>query len=128
MTRSLLVSMDDVALRLEADALAACGYEVVACPGPAIVACPVLDGGSCPLAERADVLLYDPRSAAASRGDHTLLRELRSLYADKPVILADPDRSLPAGESLLGEGVWKVVGAPSPERLQLAIEEALGDR
>jgi hypothetical protein len=128
MTRGLVVSSDLDTLSREIVALRTCGYEVVSCPGPAEVDCPVLRGRACPRAERADVLLYDRDVAEAPHGDRILLTELRELYADKPLILAEPDRALPLADRLVDDGLWRVLGAPGGEGLELTLEEALGDR
>lgn len=128
MTRGLVVSSDIDTLRREIVALRACGYEVMSCPGPGEADCPLLRGRPCPRAERADVLLYDRTIAEATTGGRILLTELRALYADKPLILAEPDRALPASDRLVDHGVWRVLGAPGAEGLELTLEEALGDR
>ena len=127
MTRALVVQHDRAVKEEELGSLRALGCEVVLCGGPDKGACPVLAGRPCPLAEHADLLVYDVRSLRYRDETHELIDELRALYADKPLlVVGDPsDDRLDPGE---GSSLIWLRGGVSVGRMDLAIEEALGDR
>jgi CheY-like chemotaxis protein len=128
MTRVLVVQRDPaVAQRMTAD-LQSAGFEVEHCTGPAHEPCPIVGGLPCPLADRADVLLYDALIAGDGEGGHALIAELRDAYADLPVILtsADPRLAWVAREG--PERVIPFVGYPDGKELVDAVETALGEQ
>ncbi len=129
MTRALVVHHLPATASTQASALRRLGFTVEQCRGPAACDCPVVDGRSCPLVERADVLVYDVAGLRLERDGRELGAELRALYADKPLVVvaggAEPG-ALEANEP--SDGVVWLRGALDAERLSLGIEEALGDR
>ncbi len=71
----------------EAEATAA-GYQVVSCPGPRPGPgghCPLLEGGRCPLADQADVIVV---SLAVDGPGEAILRRHRARNPDTPVCVA----------------------------------------
>jgi hypothetical protein len=130
MTRALVVHADATIARAELVALAGLGYLVELCPGPDVRTCPVPDGRSCVLADRADVLVYDLASLRhRERADGSeLIDELRALYADKPLIVITGDPESGVLEPIpTAEGIVRLDGPPTGERLDELIEEALVD-
>jgi hypothetical protein len=130
MTWSLVVGAEGPVRAAQSAALEACGYDVIACPGPTIVDCPVVHGLGCQLVERAEVLLYDRSLAAVPADRSTLLDELRSLYADRPLILTELDGDASGGprDHWVAEGVWRLIGRPDAGGVELLVEEALAER
>jgi hypothetical protein len=130
MTWSLVVGADGAGTAAERAALEACGHHVLACPGPVVADCPVLRGLGCPLVERADVLFYDRALARLPTTTATLLDALRSLYADRPIILTEADVVTESDglDLWVDDGVWRLVGQPDIERVELLVEEALAER
>ena len=55
--RVLIENPDGAELWAHADLLRQAGYEVATCYGPSWTACPLTDGGECPLAAGADVIV-----------------------------------------------------------------------
>lgn len=130
MTRTLIVHADAAIAAAELAALAGLGYDVEHCPGPEARTCPVVDGRACLLADRADVLVYDLGSLRHRvRVDGPeLVDELRALYADKPLIVVTGDTERGALEPVpMGEGILRLDGPITGERLDELIEEALLD-
>jgi DNA-binding NtrC family response regulator len=128
MTRVLVVHHDIDMADQEAETLRLAGYEVDQCAGPAMNRCPVLRGEPCAAAERADVLLYDVWSTGESDGGRRLIRNLRELYPDIPVVLTAPGLELDWVEEEGPHGVTPMTGMPDRAHLQAAIEEALAKR
>ncbi|HLA15995.1 MAG TPA: hypothetical protein VJZ72_03755 [Candidatus Limnocylindrales bacterium] len=128
MTRALLVEHDPAVAERIAATLAMVGYAVDRCPGPTVACCPVLGGCGCTLVERADVLVYNVVDARFAAGDVRLSDELRSLYRDRALILLGPDSGRGAIDQPGGPGVVRLRNRADPERLALAIEDALADR
>lgn len=66
-----------------ADTLEAAGHEVLFCPGPSApdYTCIGARAGTCPLLERADVVVLDPRLESDELGLGTSANELVELYA-----------------------------------------------
>jgi hypothetical protein len=129
MTRALVVHRDARIAAGEADALRSVGYEVDRCPGPLRGMCPLVRGCPCPHAERADILVYDLASLRFEDDRREVGAELRSLYADKPIVVvaegSEPE-SLDPVEPTAGV-VW-LFGPASADRLALVVEEALAER
>jgi hypothetical protein len=129
MTWSLVVGSDGPVRAAEWAALEACGYDVIGCPGPRVVDCPVVHGFGCPLVERAEVLLYDRSLADLPADRATLLDALRSLYADRPIILTELSDALDGPrDHWVADGVWRLVGRPDAGGVELLVEEALAER
>jgi len=108
--------------------LRAVGYEVELCGGPQQDPCPVLKSLPCPLVDRADVLIYDAWVAGSGDGGRQLIAELRETYADLPVVLTSVDQSLTWVESEGPHRVTPLIGEPTREELQAAVETALADQ
>lgn len=128
MTRVLVVHHDIDAADQEAEALRHAGYDVEQCAGPTAGPCPVMRGLPCPMAERADVLVYDVWASGETDGGQRLITELRELHPDIPVVLLAPSFEL---EWVEMEGLHRVTpltGMPTRARLTAAIEEALATR
>lgn len=129
MTRALVVHHLPAVGSDEVVALRTLGYLVEQCRGPAACDCPVVHGRSCPLVERADVLVYDVVGLRLERDGRELGAELRALYADKPLVVVAGGAEPGALEAIEpSDGVVWLRGVPEAERLSLGIEEALGDR
>lgn len=125
MTHVLVVHHDIDLGDQEADALRRAGYEVERCLGPIGGRCPVIAGRPCPIAERADVLVYDAWATGEPDGARRLIEGLRDLHPDVPVVLIAPGME-PDWVELAGRhGVTPLVGPPTTERLVEAIETAL---
>ena len=128
MTRALVVHLDPTVAADEVAELCALGYLVERCAGPARRVCPILHGRACPLAERADVLVYDIAALRFGEDDHEVGDELRALYADKPMVVvaggAEPGELDPVEPS---HGVVWLHGPTTADRLALLVEDALSD-
>jgi len=129
MIRALVVHRDARIAADEAAALRSLGYDVDRCPGPTGRSCPLVHGFPCPHAERADILVYDLVSLRHEEGGREVGEELRSLYADRPLVIVaggveqgalDPDDPT--------DGVVWLFGAPDPDRLADIIEDGLAVR
>jgi hypothetical protein len=125
MTRVLVVNHDIDLADQEVDALRRRGYEVTECLGPIGAHCPILSGRSCPLAEWAEVLIYDAWATGEPEGAQTLIEGLRAMHPAVPIILS-ANGIEPAWIETTGPlGITPVVGAPTGARLAVAIQEAL---
>ena len=124
-TRALVVHHDIDLADQEADSLRRLGYEVEQCTGPSAYACPVMRGDACPAVERADVLVYDVLATTESDGGKRLVEGLRDLYPSIPVVLTASGMEFDWVETEGPHGVVPLVGAPTAERLDAAIREAL---
>ena len=125
MTRVLVVHHDIDLADQEIDSLRRLGYEPVGCAGPAGSPCPVLRGEHCPDVHNADVLVYDVWSTTETGSGRTLIEGLREMHPEIPIVLTAPGMELDWVET---EGIHKVVplvGAPTAEKLDAAIKEAL---
>ncbi len=127
MTRVVVVHHDpDIAARQVA-MLRSAGYEVDSCGGPTAEPCPVLGDFPCPIADSADVLVYDAYAAGSGDAGRSLVAHLRDLYVDLPLVLTSTDGSLDWIETEGPERVTPLVGEPDLTRLRDAIESALAD-
>jgi DNA-binding NtrC family response regulator len=125
MTRVLVVHHDIDLADQEIDSLRRLGYEPIGCAGPAGSPCPVLRGEHCPDVHNADVLVYDVWSTTETGSGRTLIEGLREMHPEIPIVLTAPGMELDWVET---EGIHKVVplvGAPTAEKLDAAIKEAL---
>ena len=124
MTRILVVHHDIDLADQEVESLRRYGYEARPCAGPtAGRPCPVYGGHTCWMADEADVLVYD--SFAAGDGDEELLRGLRTMHPDKPVVVTSLGVS-PDWPGLDNDPhVVLLTGAPTGARLAEAIERAI---
>jgi hypothetical protein len=127
MTRVVVVHHEPDVAAEQAAQLRALGYEVETCGGPLAEQCPVLGDFPCPIADRADVLVYDAWAAGDSDGGRALVAHLRDLYADLPLVLTSTDDRLDWIAVEGPERVTPLSGRPDPQRLRDAIEAALAD-
>jgi hypothetical protein len=128
MTRVVVVNHDPAVGAEQAALLRRAGYDVEFCGGPTVEPCPVLEDLPCPLADRADVLVYDAWAAGDSDGGRSLVGHLREVYADLPVVLTAVDERLSWVETEGPERVTPLSGRPTLEALRQAIESALADQ
>jgi hypothetical protein len=126
MRRVLVVNHDIDLADQEADSLRRQGYEVEQCSGPGSYSCPVMHGEPCPVADRADVLVYDVWASGEMGGAQRLIEGLRELHPDIPVVLTAPGIELDWVDTQGAHRVVPLVGAPTGDRLREAIDEALG--
>jgi hypothetical protein len=126
MTRVLVVHHDIDLADQEVDSLRRHGYEPVQCSGPSMFSCPVMRGLPCADVERADVLVYDVWSTTESDGGRSLINGLRDMYPDIPIVLTAPGMELDWVETEGAHRVVPLVGPATAERLDAAIQEALG--
>jgi hypothetical protein len=85
--------------------------------------CPVLRGKRCPAAERADVLICN----GDANGRHSqLVRAIRARYPQLPIVVAG--RAVEPGliEAMGEPWIVTLTGSPTPDRVRLRIDEALG--
>jgi hypothetical protein len=124
MTRVLVVHHDIDLADQEVESLRRLGYEVEQCSGPTANTCPVLNGRSCPLAEEADVLIYDAWASGDIDGSGDLISGLRRVHPSVPIVLTTPGVGYawePAGDP----GVVELQGQPTGARLHVAIQQAI---
>ena len=126
MPRVLVVHHDIDIADQEAATLRQAGYSVEQCLGPTGGSCPVMRGEPCEAAGRADVLLYDVWAAGESDGGRRLIRNLRDLHPDIPVVLTAPGLELDWVEEQGPHGVTALTGSPGRTNLLAAIGRALG--
>jgi DNA-binding NtrC family response regulator len=125
MTRVLVVHHDIDIADQEVDSLRRRGYDVQECPGPTRNVCPVLAGRRCDLAEAADVLVYDVYANGAGGDAQDLIENLRELHPDVPMVLTASGMELDWVETAGRHRVTPLVGLPTGERLDAAIQEAI---
>jgi hypothetical protein len=128
MTRVIVVDRDAALATQRAAQLRTAGYEVEQCGGPQVQPCAVLGDRPCPLADRADVLVYDAWAAGDSDGGRRLVAHLRDVYVDLPIVLTSVDERLDWVETEGPTRVTPLSGRPTAERLSAAIETALADQ
>jgi DNA-binding NtrC family response regulator len=127
MTRVLVVHHDIDIEDQEIETLRRLGYEPVGCAGPSHTSCPIMRGEDCPEVAEADVLLYDVWSTTESGGGALLVKNLREMHPDIPMVLSAPGIELDWVETAGAHKVVPLVGPPTAERLDAAIKEALGE-
>ena len=128
MTRVIVVDRDPAAATRRAAELQYAGYEVEQCGGPETQPCAILGDQPCPLADRADVLVYDAWAGGDREGSQRLVAHLRDVYVDLPIVLTSVDDTV---DWVQTEGPWRVTpvrGEPTVEVLAAAIETALGEQ
>lgn len=125
--RVLIVHRSEGVTVAEADGLSRLGYEVEMCMGPAYHSCPVLRGEPCPAVELADVLVYDAWATNESESSRRLIEGLRDLYPQTPVVVTVPGMLLAWMETDGPHKVTPLVGVPTTEKLDEAVQEALAE-
>jgi hypothetical protein len=128
MTRVLVVNHDIDLADEEVDSLRRRGYDVRQCSGPIGASCPVIAGRPCPLADDADVLVYDAWSTGEPDGAQRLIEGLRDLHPDIPVVLTASGIEPEWIEIIGAHRVTPLVGIPTGNRLADAIDEAIAGR
>jgi DNA-binding response OmpR family regulator len=128
MVRAVVVNKDPRLAEQHAQALRDAGYQVELCGGPQQEPCPVLGGLPCPLADRADVLVYDAWAIGGTIPARRLVAEVRETYPDLPIVLTSVDESLDWVETEGPHRVTPLEGHPSPTELQAAVQAALADQ
>ena len=123
--RVLIVHRSEGVTVAEADGLSRLGYDVETCMGPAYHACPVLRGEPCPAVDRADIMIYDAWATSEADSSRRLIEGLRDLYPETPVVVTVPGILLNWMETDGPHKVTPVVGVPTTEKLDEAIQEAL---
>ncbi|HEX4929624.1 MAG TPA: hypothetical protein VFV62_02865 [Gaiellaceae bacterium] len=125
MTRVLVVNHDIDLADQEVDSLRRRGYDVRECRGPIGAHCPILAGRPCPLADEADVLVYDAWATGEPEGAEALIEGLRVHHPDIPIVLSASGMEPSWIETAGSMQVTPLVGDPTGERLVAAIETAL---
>ncbi len=126
MTRALVVHHDIDLADQEVESLRRFGYEVEQCSGPTANTCPILNGGTCDLAERSDVLVYDAWASGDIDGSEELIAGLRRVHPTVPIVLTTPGVGY-AWEPAADAGVVELQGQPTGARLHEAIQRAIAD-
>jgi hypothetical protein len=124
MIRALVVHHDIDLADQEVESLRRFGYEVEQCSGPTANTCPVLNGGTCDMAARSDVLVYDAWASGDSDGSLDLIAGLRRVHPSVPIVLTVPGVGMswePSGDA----GVVELQGQPTGARLHAAIQQAI---
>jgi hypothetical protein len=125
MTRVLVVNHDTDLADAQVDSLRLRGYEVLECLGPIGAHCPILARRSCPLAEWAEVLVYDAWATGEPDGAMALIEGLRTLHPDVPIVLSAPGME-PSWVQTAGPlSVTPLVGPATGARLAEAVEAAV---
>jgi hypothetical protein len=125
MTRALVVHHDIDLADQEVDSLRRLGYDVQQCSGPTANTCPILNGGSCRLAEEADVLVYDAWASGDLDGSTELIEGLRRVHPTVPIVLTFPGIGLANVDDSPAHGVVALLGQPTGVRLDAAIRQAM---
>jgi hypothetical protein len=125
MTRALVVHHDIDLADQEVESLRRFGYEVEQCSGPTANTCPVLNGGSCAMAARSDVLVYDAWASGDADGSLELIAGLRRVHPKVPIVLTFPGMGLAGFDDEPAHGVVPLEGQPTGARLHEAIQRAI---
>ena len=128
MVKAVVVNHDSRLANEHAEALRSAGYQVELCGGPEADPCPVLTGMPCPLADGADVLVYDAWLVGGGAAASGLVAEVREMYPDLPIVLTSVE---PGNDWVEVEGphrVLPIAGQPSPDELREAVGSALSDQ
>ncbi|HEY3336505.1 MAG TPA: hypothetical protein VGK16_14825 [Candidatus Limnocylindrales bacterium] len=124
MTRALVVHHDIDLADQEVASLRRLGYQVEQCSGPTANTCPILNGGTCDLAERSDVLVYDAFASGDIDGAGELIEGLRRVHPRVPIVLTVPGIGM-SWENVEDTGVVELQGQPTGARLHEAIQRAI---
>ncbi|HEY6570586.1 MAG TPA: hypothetical protein VIZ22_09865 [Candidatus Limnocylindrales bacterium] len=124
MTRALVVHHDIDLADQEVESLRRFGYQVEQCSGPTANTCPILNGGSCDLAARCDVLVYDAWASGDTDGSGALIDGLRRVHPTVPIVLTVPGVGM-RWEPTSDPGVVELQGQPTGARLHEAIQRAI---
>jgi hypothetical protein len=127
MTRALVVHHDIDLADQEVESLRRFGYEVEQCSGPTANTCPVLNGGSCAMAARSDVLVYDAWASGDADGSLELIAGLRRVHPKVPIVLTFPGMGLAGFDDEPAHGVVPLEGQPTGARLHEAIQRAIAE-
>jgi len=125
MTRALVVHHDIDLADQEVESLRRFGYQVEQCSGPTANTCPVLNGGRCQLAEDSDVLVYDAWADGDSDGSTQLIKDLRRVHPQVPIVLTFPGIGMEGFDDEPTHGVVPLLGQPTGARLHEAIQQAI---
>ncbi len=125
MTRALVVHHDIDLADQEVDSLRRLGYVVQQCSGPTANTCPILNGGSCPLAEASDVLVYDVWASGDVEGSTRLIDGLRRMHPHAPIVLTFPGMGLADLGEAPERGIVTMFGQPTGANLDAAIRRAI---
>jgi hypothetical protein len=125
MTRALVVHHDIDLADQEVESLRRLGYQVEQCSGPTANTCPILNGGTCDMAERSDVLVYDAWASGDIEGSAELIAGLRRVHPRVPVVLTFPGISFGPEDEDPAHGVVPLIGQPTGARLHEAIQQAI---
>ena len=125
MTRALVVHHDIDLADQEVESLRRLGYEVEQCSGPTANTCPILNGGSCDMAARSDVLVYDAWASGDQDGSAELIEGLRRVHPTVPIVLTYPGIGFSGDDVDPGHGVVAMFGQPSGANLDAAIKRAI---
>ena len=125
MTRALVVHHDIDLADQEVESLRRFGYQVEQCSGPTANTCPVLNGGRCQLAEDSDVLVYDAWADGDSDGSTQLIKDLRRVHPQVPIVLTFPGIGMEGFDDEPTHGVVPLLGQPTGARLHEAIQRAI---
>jgi hypothetical protein len=128
MVRAIVVHSDLRQAEEHAEVLRSVGYQVELCGGPDQDPCPVLGGLPCPLADRADVLVYDARVVGGAEAARGLVSEVRETYPDLPIVLTSVDPEMRWVELEGPLRVTPIRGQPSAAELRTAVQTALVDQ
>ena len=90
MTKVLVVHHDIDLADQEVESLRRFGYAVEQCSGPTANTCPVLNGGTCAMAARSDVMVYDAWASGDTDGSMELIADLRRVHPTVPIVLTFP--------------------------------------
>lgn len=125
MTRVLVVNHELDLADQEVESLRRRGYDVIECSGPTHNQCPIFDSRPCDLAEQVDVMVYDAWASGDADGARDLVRGLREIHPEVPIVLTVSGMSLDWIDEEPSHGVVPLYGQPTGERLTAAIDEAL---
>ena len=125
MIRALVVHHDIDLADQEVESLRRFGYQVEQCSGPTANTCPILNGGTCDLAERSDVLVYDAFASGDVDGSGELIDGLRRAHPAVPIVLTFQGMELSSVDDEPAHGVVPLMGQPTGARLHEAIQRAL---
>jgi len=125
MTRALVVHHDIDLADQEVESLRRFGYQVEQCSGPTANTCPDLNGGRCQLAEDSDVLVYDAWADGDSDGSTQLIKDLRRVHPQVPIVLTFPGIGMEGFDDEPTHGVVPLLGQPTGARLHEAIQRAI---